>query len=71
MSTQNIKSPIVEFEYPDSKTGKMKLRYLKVVSANATHVKGYELSSPTSPDGSFKAFSRTRLPRHGVSLVSF
>lgn len=64
--------PVVEFEYPDSDTGKMKLRYLKVVSADADYVKGYELDTPGSKkDGQFKSFLRNRLARNGVSLVSF
>jgi len=66
------KTPIVEFEYPDSETGEMKVRYLRVVEADARYVKGYELVSPISKtDGQFKTFSRTRLARNGVSLISF
>lgn len=66
------KSPVVEFEYPDSTTGEMKVRYLRVVEADARYVKGYELVTPLSKtDGQFKTFSRTRLARNGVSLVSF
>ncbi len=64
--------PIVEFEYPDSTTGEMKVRYLRVVEADARYVKGYELVSPLSKtDGQFKSFLRTRLARNGVALVSF
>jgi len=64
--------PVVEFEYPDSETGKMKLRYLRVTEANADYVKGVELDHPASQkDGQFKTFSRTRLCRNGVSLISF
>lgn len=66
------RTPIVEFEYPASETGKMKLRYLRVTDADADYVKGYELDNPFSQkDGQFKTFSRTRLARNGVSLVSF
>lgn len=66
------RTPIVEFEYPDSTTGEMKVRYLRVVEADARYVKGYELVSPISKtDGQFKTFSRTRLARYGVSLISF
>jgi|FAXJ01.1.fsa_nt_gi hypothetical protein len=66
------KTLIVEFEYPDSTTGEMKVRYLRVVEADAHYVKGYELLSPISKiDGQFKTFSRTRLARFGVSVVSF
>jgi hypothetical protein len=68
----DVKTPVVEFEYPDSQTGKMKLRYLRVVEANADYIKGYELDSPGSQrDGQFKTFSRNRLVRNGVSLLSF
>jgi hypothetical protein len=66
------KSPVVEFEYPDSSTGEMKVRYLRVTEADARYVKGYELVTPLSKvDGQFKTFSRVRLARNGVSLVSF
>ena len=66
------RSPIVEFEYPDSTTGEMKVRYLRVVEADAHYVKGYELVTPLSKtDGQFKTFSRTRLTRYGVHLISF
>ena len=68
----NPSLPVVEFEYPDSATGKMKLRYLRVVEADADYVKGYELDDPASKkDGQFKTFSRTRLCRNGVSLLTF
>jgi len=64
--------PVVEFEYPDSETGKMKVRYLRLVSADADHIKGLELDSPGSQkDGQFKTFSRTRLVRQAPTLVSF
>lgn len=71
-STPPDRNPVVEFEYPESDTGKMKLRYLRVASADADYVKGYELESPYSKkDGQFKSFLRTKLPRNGVSLISF
>ena len=64
--------PIVEFEYPDSNNQKMKLRYLRLVSADADYIKGYELESPRSQkDGTFKTFSRTRLTRSSPTLISF
>lgn len=67
-----IQTPVVEFEYPDSDTGKMKVRYLRVVIAYGDYIKGYELDSPLSKkDGQFKTFSRNRLVRNGVALVSF
>lgn len=70
--TVQIQYPVVEFEYPDSDSGKMKLRYLRVVSADSDYVKGYELdTSGSKKDGQFKSFLRNRLARNGVSLVSF
>jgi hypothetical protein len=64
--------PVVEFEYPTSEDGKMKLRYLRLVSADADHIKGYELDFPGSQkDGQFKSFSRNRLVRQAPTLVSF
>lgn len=67
-----VQYPVVEFEYPESETGKMKLRYLKVMSADADYIKGYELDAPGSKkEGQFKSFLRNRLVRNGVSLVSF
>lgn len=66
------KTVVVQFEYPDSDSGKMKVRYLRVVLADADYIKGYELDSPYSKkDGQFKTFSRNRLVQNGVSLLSF
>lgn len=68
----NDRTPVVQFEYPDSASGKMKTRYLRVVEADADYVKGYELDNAGSKkDGQFKTFSRNRLVTNGVSLVSF
>ena len=64
--------PVVEFEYPDSTNQKMKLRYLRVTSADADHIKGYELDNAGSQkDGQFKTFSRNRLVRNSPTLVTF
>ncbi len=64
--------PVVEFEYPSSEDGKMKVRYLRLVSADADYIKGYELDFPGSQkDGQFKSFSRNRLVRQAPTLVSF
>ena len=71
-TTQVQRTPVVEFEYPSSQDGKMKMRYLRVVEANSDYIKGYELDSHGSKkDGLFKTFSRNRLARNGVSLISF
>ena len=64
--------PVVQFEYPDSVTGKMKVRYLHLTEADADYIKGYELDHPSSrKDGQFKTFSRNRLVQNGVALISF
>ncbi len=64
--------PVVEFEYPDSETGKMKVRYLRLTSADADHIKGYELDNAGSQkNGQFKSFSRNRLVRQAPTLVTF
>ena len=64
--------PVVSFEYPDSKTNKMRQRYLRVEEANGDYIKGYELDSPLSKiNGQFKTFSRTRMVQNGVALISF
>lgn len=66
------KFPIVYFEYPDSDSTKMRDRYVKVVEADSDYIKGYELDTPGSKkDGQFKTYSRTRMTRHGVSLISY
>jgi hypothetical protein len=61
--------PVVRFEYPDSITGKMRLRYLRVEEMNADHIKGTELDTPYSTKvGNFKTFSLSRIVTNGVSL---
>ena len=67
-----IRCPVVEFEYPDSQTQKMKLRYLRLTFADSDYIKGYELDNATSQkDGQFKTFSRNRLTRNSPTLVAF
>ena len=71
-STVAPRYPVVEFEYPSSEDGKMKLRYLRVTSADADYIKGYELESPLSnKEGLPKTFSRNRLTRQSPTLLSF
>ena len=41
-TTIPTRSPVVAFDYPDSGTNKMKLRYVKVAEATADYVKGNE-----------------------------
>ena len=66
------RQPIVQFEYPDSVTDKMKVRYVRVAEANEDYIKGEELSGPNSVrKGVFKAYLRDRMVQNGVALVSF
>ena len=66
--------PLVRFEYPDSETDYLRIRYVRVVSMNGSHVKGYEFvtynPSDTDP-GKFKSYLLSKIVRHGVSLVGF
>jgi hypothetical protein len=78
MSTNNnspvvpTRSPVVEFEYPDSNTNHMKTRYVRVIQANSDYIKGYELENPFSTkEGKFKQYLRNRITRNGVALVTF
>jgi hypothetical protein len=66
------RTPVVEFEYPDSETNQMKVRFVRVMEANADYIKGYELENAYSAkDGKFKSYSRNRIARNGVALVTF
>ena len=66
------RNPIVRFEYPDSETNHMRVRYVRVVEANADYIKGYELDNPQSAkDGKYKQYSRTRIASNGVALITF
>ncbi len=66
------RTPVVEFEYPDSETRAMKTRYVRVTDANADYVKGYELEAAGSAKpGTFKSYSRNHIAQRGVALVTF
>lgn len=66
------RNPIVTFDYPDSKTNHMRLRYVRVVNADSDYITGYELENAFSTkDGNFKQYSRTRIARNGVALITF
>ena len=66
------RTPVVEFEYPDSDTNHMKVRYVRVLEANSDYIKGYEIENPFSvKEGRFKQYARTRIARNGVALVRF
>jgi len=66
--------PLVTFEYPDSETDYLRNRYVRVVSMDAYHVKGYEFDcqSPSSTDaGKFKTYLLAKIVNKGVHLLSF
>jgi hypothetical protein len=66
------RTPVVEFEYPDRDTNRMKVRYVRVVQADSDYIKGYELENAFSTkEGQFKAYCRSRIVRNGVALVTF
>jgi len=65
--------PIVEFEYPDSESGLLRVRTVKVVELNSAYISGYELPHPlaTVEVGKFKTFRLARIAHDGVVLRSF
>jgi hypothetical protein len=65
--------PTVEFEYPDSESGLLRTRTVKVVELNSAYVSGYELPHPlaTVEAGKFKTYKLARITRDGVVLRSF
>lgn len=64
--------PVVEFEYPDSETNHMRVRYVRVIQADSDYIKGYELENAlSSKEGKFKNYCRNRIARNGVALISF
>ena len=66
--------PYVWFEYPDSETDYLRTRYLRVVSMNNSHLKGYEFTTArpsASDEGKFKTYLLAKIVVGGVHLVSF
>ena len=66
--------PFVTFEYPDSETDYLKIRYLRVKSMDQTHIKGYEFTTarPSATDeGKLKTYLLAKIVNNGVHLVSF
>lgn len=66
--------PLITFEYPNSDTGYLRRRYVRVELADATHVKGYEFDTPNPSDtdkGQFKTYLLAKIPSFGVSLLRF
>jgi len=72
LSVDPTRTPVVEFEYPDSDTNHMKLRYVRVVQADSDYIKGYEIENAGSTkEGKYKQYCRNRIARNGVALVRF
>ena len=66
--------PLVEFEYPDSETSYLRTRYVRVVSLDSTHLKGYEFitSHPSDSDeGKFKSYLLAKIVIGGIHLIQF
>ena len=69
MSQPNPVLPIVSFEYPDSQSGILKTRLVKVIEMDSRYVQGFEIQN--SKETKFKKFSLNRIPKNGVALVRF
>jgi len=66
--------PLVTFEYPDSETDYLRNRFVRVVSMDRTHVKGYEFTTvnPSDTDeGKFKSYLLAKIVENGVALLEF
>jgi len=66
--------PLVSFEYPNSDTDYLNERFVRVVSMDQTHVKGYEYTTPHPSDtdpGKFKSYLLAKIVSNGVHLVHF
>lgn len=64
--------PLVEFEYPDSDTNHQKVRYVRVLTLDNTHLTGYELAHAHATDtGKYKKYCLSRIVRNGIHMLSF
>lgn len=66
--------PLVTFEYPDSETDYLRRRFLRVVSMDHRHLKGYEFTTDNPSDtdeGKFKTYLLAKIVENGVALVEF
>ena len=66
--------PLVTFEYPDSETDYLRTRFVRVVSMDRTHVKGYEFTTenPSNTDeGKFKSYLLAKIVDKGIALMEF
>jgi hypothetical protein len=63
------KLPLVEFDYPNSISNKMKPRYVRVMKMNDKYIEGYECE--TSIRFKFKRYSLNRISRSDIRLIEF
>lgn len=66
--------PLVTFEYPDSETDYLRVRFVRVVSMGRTHVKGYEFTTEipsVTDEGKFKTYLLAKIATDGVALIEF
>lgn len=66
--------PLVVFEYPDSETGYLRKRYVRVEKLDLTHLKGHEfnVANPSSSDeGKFKTYLLAKIAKGSINLLSF
>ena len=66
--------PFCRFQYPDSETDYLRNRFVRVVSMDRTHVKGYEFTTanPSNTDeGKFKSYLLAKIVENGVALLEF
>lgn len=72
MNTNNLKTPVVRFQYPDSSTNDMTFRFVRVSKMDKNYVEGFEVMNPYSTDqGKYKKYKLSRIAYGGVSLMSF
>jgi hypothetical protein len=69
----NTTSPRVEFEYPDSESGLLKIRHVRVTNLDSSYLAGFELPNPhaTVELGKFKKFKLSKITRDGIVLRAF
>lgn len=69
----NVNVPRVEFEYPDSETGLLKVRHVRVTVLDSNYLSGFELPNPhaTVELGKFKRFKLSKITRDGIVLRAF
>lgn len=67
------KKPMVEFDYPDSKTGKMRCRIVEVDEMTDDLIKGYEYETlwMGKIEKKYKQYRRNRIAFNGIVLIDY